>query len=247
MSNRLDALEQQVNFICRSCEAYDRLQREDEAIRIATHLRVIFNSTRNSVSLIEQCRLEGEAMLSTSSFLDGHQLGFGLIDLYLNRKTGETSCHPCLDIDTYPRLIPMQKWWDEEIVIKYGEKALTRRDIVRTMVDKDGGAHVDPGPLPPEYIDLKRFGGIRIMDANQQKQLFPRIEVKNGHFASVRQMAYELLHTRGLLRHLKGKLKLSDPRYGAEGPPPSEVFPQPVNPDDLIHMRLRIPGAPPRI
>jgi hypothetical protein len=58
-------LNEQLRFIQRSCEAFDQ-GAEDEAIRIATSLRIIFHNTKMSVSLVTHLGLGGKKILSSS-------------------------------------------------------------------------------------------------------------------------------------------------------------------------------------
>ena len=66
-----DKLKEQLQFIKRSCDAYDQ-GAENEALRIATSLRVIFHNTTQSVSLMAHLGFENKKMLSSSR---GHVIG----------------------------------------------------------------------------------------------------------------------------------------------------------------------------
>ena len=67
----IQKLGEQLRFMQRSCVMFDQGY-EDEAIRIATSLRVIFHHTVSSVSLVSHVGLNGTPMLSSSR---GHAPG----------------------------------------------------------------------------------------------------------------------------------------------------------------------------
>ena len=71
------------------------------------------------------------------------------------------------------------------------DQILTRRVIILTAANQDGGAHVD-STLTPVYEALAADGVAgtyvaRIADIEH------RGNVENAHFVSLRQMAYEVL------------------------------------------------------
>ena len=57
-------LRKQLRYLDTSCREYDAGNR-DEAIRIATSLRVIFHATRTSISLLKHLKGDGVSLLST--------------------------------------------------------------------------------------------------------------------------------------------------------------------------------------
>jgi hypothetical protein len=61
----IEKFEEQLRFIQRSCELFDR-GAEDEALRLATTLRIIFHDTINSTSLIRHLGFFKKRMLSSS-------------------------------------------------------------------------------------------------------------------------------------------------------------------------------------
>ena len=53
-------------------------------------------------------------------------------------------------------MMPFQEWWDEVVIRDSGDNLFSRSDLVLTMADQDGGAHVDPD-LNEAYANLSRF------------------------------------------------------------------------------------------
>jgi hypothetical protein len=91
-----------------------------------------------------------------------------------------------------------EQWWNERIWLE-GEFALSRKDIVLSAANQDGGAHVDANP-----------------NANTRKiKIGPSVTVKingqpvengfvNHHYPLVRQFAYEVLESKDLHRLAHG-------------------------------------------
>ncbi|MDY0395437.1 hypothetical protein RWE15_23840 [Virgibacillus halophilus] len=84
-----------------------------------------------------------------------------------------------------------KKWWAEDIVLVDNNKnKLTRKDLILSSSNKDGGAHVDP-QLDRAYAELNRkntMGWVQVTDGKQSP-------VSDPHLASIRQIGYEVLQT----------------------------------------------------
>ena len=90
-------LQRQLGFMENSARAYDAGHR-DEAIRLATSLRVLFHQTPKSTSLLWHLGAESIMMLSTS---DRNPVAPGVClnvtnNLIMNVDTGETRAAPWL-------------------------------------------------------------------------------------------------------------------------------------------------------
>lgn len=88
-----------------------------------------------------------------------------------------------------PRTVSFNEWW-EEVVIKDNEgSTFTRKDLVLTMANKDGGAHVDP-KLDEQYARLTRFHSQGWLVMTEGIRRAPNNSLVA---ASVRQITHELL------------------------------------------------------
>ena len=131
-------LEEQLQFIRRSSEAYDG-GAEEEALRIATALRVIFHQTGSSTSLITHLGFGNKKMLSSSR-------GHGDWKDYLSEEINLTSSVP---VRMRPILgdkfheLSIGDWWQHETVFVHNGTNHARRKIILSAANKDGGAHVD--------------------------------------------------------------------------------------------------------
>lgn len=189
----IDKLKEQLQFIERSCAAYDQ-GAENEALRIATSLRVIFHNTAMSVSLVAHLGFENKNMLSSSR-------GHGDWQDFLSHQLDLSSAQP---IKMLPLLgqqfheLSIEDWWKNETVFVHNGNSHSRRKIVLSAANKDGGAHVD-NELEEYYKFLcageYAFG---ITGDLQYKGTppFPQgitIYSNNAYLALIRQFAHETL------------------------------------------------------
>jgi hypothetical protein len=184
-------LKEQLQFIRRSCEAFDGGV-ESEAIRIATALRVIFHTSKTSTPLVALLGIDGERMLSSSR-------GWGNWQDYLKLEMNLNSPEPirCLPLLGSPlKELPIAVWWNKESVFTYHAQNYTRRKIILSAADKDGGAHVDE-KLEEYYESL--CGGVHALGitgnlTHSGKPPFPQGITqypKNSHLALIRQFGHE--------------------------------------------------------
>lgn len=153
----LEMLKEQYGFLKRSIEAVMQ-GNLDEALRIATTIRVLVHETRNSIPLLKQ--------------VDPNYLQLTILGVpppvppkpgdyppsyigVLVRVKSQTGLQPIVDFDGYPRiqLNTLEDWWNQVILIfsDAGQKiAFTRQQIILTLANKEGGAHVDT-TLPSAY------------------------------------------------------------------------------------------------
>src|SRR5665213_2469278 len=107
----IEKFEEQLRFLARSSILFDQ-GHEDEAIRLATSLRVIFNDTKSSISLLTHLGFKHENMLSSSR-------GHGDLKDYLAHVINLSSPQPVtmkpLLGDVFVQL-SMENWWNNEPV-----------------------------------------------------------------------------------------------------------------------------------
>lgn len=181
----------QIGFLERSAHLYDSGQ-EDESLRLATTMRVIFHQTPNSTSLLTHMKLIETKMLSSAR-------GHGDWKDYLGQKIDLTSRQP---ITMTPLLgqqfteVHLADWWDGEPIFVHTGTAYTRKMIILSLANKDGGAHVDE--KLDGYYEVLRAGeyalGITGNLTYSGPPPFPQgvtIYPNNAHFALARQFAHE--------------------------------------------------------
>lgn len=184
---------EQLRFIQRSCEAFDK-GLEDEAIRIATSLRIIFHHSPASTSLIAHLGFGRKKILSSSQ-------GHGDWKDYLAQQINLNSSQPVIMLpllgDKFTEL-SIEDWWRHEPVFIYNTQEYSRRSIVLSAANKDGGAHVDD--VLEKYYEYLCSGEHAIgitgnLEYNGEPP-FPQgitIYPNNAHLALIRQFAHETL------------------------------------------------------
>lgn len=148
-----DELKRQCRFLKTSCEMFDAGDL-DEAIRIAVIVRTLFHDTKSSTSLLSHLQSPDFEMLSEADELSGlSQLPtFAAFIGGTMASTRNGGCIPCLGRGFRQRMIPRSQWWMETVMI-LNQKPISRRSLVLTASNKDGGAHVDE-ELPEWYTQL---------------------------------------------------------------------------------------------
>jgi hypothetical protein len=198
-----EKLREQLRFIQRSCEAFDK-GAEEEALRIATSLRVIFHDTSTSVSLISHLDFGGKKMLSSAR-------GLGDWRDYLGHKLDLTSPKPVVMFPLFGdkfRALSLRDWWSNEPVFTHNSQRFSRRKIILSAANKDGGAHVD-AKLEKYYeilcageYAISIIGNLTYTGEPPFPQGVPQYP-KNAHLALIRQFAHETLVTNAHFTWLK--------------------------------------------
>jgi hypothetical protein len=194
-------LREQLRFLERSCADFDK-GHEDEALRIATSLRVIFHHTKASVSLISHLNFTKKNMLSSSR-------GHGDWQDYLSTVITVDSSEP---VKMKPLLgskfkkLSIDDWWDNETVFSHAGQKYSRRKIILSAANKDGGAHVDEEL--EKYYEVLCAGEYSFGFRGDDLKFDGRAPftqgithfAKNAHLALIRQFAHEVLTS---VRHFK--------------------------------------------
>jgi hypothetical protein len=189
-----EQLRRQLRFLELSSKAYDE-GFSDEAIRIATSVRVLIHETKRQTPLIRHMNASNIRLASVvrgASPTAVFYTGMGRIETsslgakYYARTSPEV-------IKCY---LPVNEWWTQVVYIQ-GSVKLSRRDIVLAAADKDGGAHVD-AKLTPEYEALMNEGGQSfwsITDPTTGK-FTPIID---AHLVYLREVGLEVLNSPELI------------------------------------------------
>jgi hypothetical protein len=138
----VEYLQRQLRWLERSAHFFDQGD-QDEAVRIAIILRTLFHSRGGTVSLIDQLGLGSTARVF--SFAGLHELDENttLAD-FLTQITFDGFA-PFVEKHPEDRHVPtlhVDTWWNRVVQVFHPHR-LSRRDLVLTAADRDGGAHVD--------------------------------------------------------------------------------------------------------
>jgi hypothetical protein len=148
-----------------SCENYDKGNLW-EADRIATSIyTLVHDGGKNSQSVLSQLGLRGPLRYISSGTkisLKNWVHQFPLLAVHV--ENDEPKYLPILDGAAKPsvlyglpssyRVMQFHEWWDDDLIIKVSEFTLTRRTLVFSLRNQDGGAHVDPVLRDADYIQL---------------------------------------------------------------------------------------------
>lgn len=151
-----EMLAQQLGFLKSSLQAYKE-GNDAEALRMATALRVLIHDTKKSHGLLKQV----DPNYLNLVILDRPDLSSGRKILVLygigvsRRGDGTGTARPDMTVDDPTlRLTPLEKWWNRLVLVftdSNGQHVeFTRGNLVLTLPNKEGGAHVDP-TIPVEY------------------------------------------------------------------------------------------------
>lgn len=189
----VDLLREQVQCLQSSVRAFDEGS-EWEAKRLAVSIRVLVHDTKRSHSLLQQLRLKSQLEFHEITTPDqpGNLMSYhGLVGVLFG--AGSASYYARLDDGPpYPtKRTPFENWWNRCVLRDAHGSQFSRKDLVLTMANKEGGAHVDP-ELNAEYARLSRDNslGWHFSDGSE-----PRDWSRDPVPHSVRQIAHELLKT----------------------------------------------------
>jgi hypothetical protein len=191
------ALKRQINFLASSCQGFDA-GFHDEAIRIAQCIRVLLHDTRNQTSVLTHLNAKGIAL--TSTCLDiAAEMRPGARALVFNGM-GRFATGP--DARYFPKLgngrfrydLPVDRWWMQTVFILDPDTWVSRRDIVLSAADKDGGSHVDAA-LTPTYLRLVESGDLGFFVDERGTQT----NISGHHYVALRQMGHEVLDSPALV------------------------------------------------
>jgi hypothetical protein len=118
---------------------------EGEAKRLAVTLRVLFHETRRSKSLLKMLGKINEQFLDTALPANPASLlsHGGLVSIAMGSP--KTRYVAMLDEVPLQKWVSFAEWWENRpVFVDSNRRELTRRQLVLTAANQDGGAHVDP-------------------------------------------------------------------------------------------------------
>ena len=188
----LSHLADNMQFLQLSAAAFDK-GLLGEAKRMAVAVRVLVHDTPKSKSLLGQLKYK-----TNMSFFDtAHDYKpdnlmnhHGLVGLKIDLENfTESSYNVPLTLDGRPnKFILFADWWNKVVIVDNKKNVFRRRDIILSLANQDGGAHVDP-ELNLAYAQLSRQNSIGwVLSSAQGQKPLGAVE-----FFSMRQLAHEVL------------------------------------------------------
>ena len=182
-------LKEQISFLEASANSFD-IGMEEEAKRLAATIRILVHDTSLSHSLLGQV---GKPLkfFDTSSDLDSNNiLAHGGLISILNEPQ---QVRYVAMLDNLPsntiKIIDFDSWWNKPVFVDGKGRKLTRKDLILTAANQDGGVHVDPS-LDETYANLSRNGLDMIVNHGRGARILDKPER-----AAIRQIAHEVLKT----------------------------------------------------
>lgn len=186
----IEQLRRHIGFLERSCASFDAGYTE-EALRIAVTLRVLFHDTKNSISLLTHLGLKSSALV-LSTFEPGYKENkedrtFSVTIPVLFNSLGERKAP--LSRARRHEFIMASEWWQE--VIAFTNQKVSRKDVILSAANQDGGAHVDATPDKKTASMIRGFWTIKkVVEGKVIEQ-----RVNNDHFPLLRQFGHEVLNS----------------------------------------------------
>lgn len=184
-------LKEQIEFLERSSKSYDD-GFKSEAKRLAVVLRVLLHDTGNSTSLLELLNKKDMLFYDTATDYNPNNLmpTLGLIMMKMGPDGGEYE--PPLDFGPPSRYIKgkvnFDEYWDKIVFVDNNKHILTRKQLVLTVANKDGGAHIDP-KLTTAYNEISRNNSLGFTYSINGEES----PLTGPELASIRQIAHEVL------------------------------------------------------
>ncbi|WP_205064486.1 hypothetical protein [Pantoea coffeiphila] len=109
-------LARQLSFLKRSCEAYDA-GATDEAIRMATVIRVLIHNTRASTSLLKHLNATKINLITSTQDPPNNAVFFQGIGMMQIGGNEESKYFAPFSLSVTSRPVPVSKWWDQIVFI----------------------------------------------------------------------------------------------------------------------------------
>lgn len=187
-----EKLEDHLGFLRLSAAEFDRGS-QSEALRMATSIRVLIHDTRNSTSLLAHLGMKDILFYDTATEFNPKNLfptheGLTIMKVTMN-ETGNQGLHVAALHLTPPsrgnKKSKFTDWWNKLVYIDKSGSRFTRADIVLSLANKDGGAHVD-GEVDKSYYDFSLPNPLGFSTGSNEFENSPLLP-------SVRQITYEIL------------------------------------------------------
>lgn len=180
----------QLEMLGGACERFDGGS-VYEAQNIARIIRLLVHKTRRSHPLLEHAGAMPSKWMDTAIPDDpsSPMSYFGLISIELGPAGSQFRAD--LDGRDPIRWIDFEVWWRIPVVSIRGGASHSREDIVLTVADQDGGAHVDPG-VDSEYFELSRRNALQLFSGTADEGLSP---MAHPHLVLIRQIGHEVLRS----------------------------------------------------
>ncbi len=159
LSELENRLQEQLNFLRKSIRDYNNGD-ISEFRRMALSLRILLHQTQSSHSLINQLGWGSMEMQSLATPIDDRVLTptWGLAAV----RMGPEGTRYIPRYNSMPETLSLMKiedWKNQEIIKDSDKQIFSRWDLIITIANQDGGAHVDPN-LDEKYHKLANLNSL---------------------------------------------------------------------------------------
>ena len=164
---------------------------EGEAKRLAAAIRVLVHDTSYSKSLLGQLEQKTISFYDTCIPRQNHTYitYSGLTAINLTPQGAKhTALLDNLPPDYPPRRVTFDEWWNRVIFVDQEGSETSRKDLILSVANKDGGTHVDP-VLDEKYANLSRRNALGWRFSNASGD----VPLEGPEKAAIRQIAHEVL------------------------------------------------------
>lgn len=190
-SDLFSNLDEQLSMLRGSCDHNDAGQTY-EAKRLATVVdTLVHDRSKRTVSLLTRLGIKSQIkFISKSTGWSDTSLTTQMPLVSLKRSAGGARYAPLLD--GFPQDVshrPFTTWWEEPVLRDKMRRLITRKNLVCSLRDQDGGSHID-GVLDNEaYVSVSRKNGASWF-FGKDGDAWP---IEPGpHLATMRQIAWEV-------------------------------------------------------
>lgn len=191
MDELMEHLTEQINLLALSAKSFDEGY-PSSAKMMAVNIRILLHDTSRSDSLLTQLGKKDILFYTTSMPYNPANLlpHLGLIVIKMGPGGGDYIA-PLEDLlpDRYSRgKVSFGDWWNEVVLDNKKGQDLSRKDLILSVCNKDGGAHIDLNlSRAYEAITREPFGWSQVSKGVERE--FPT----KPELVSVRQIGHEVL------------------------------------------------------
>ena len=187
-------LREQIAFMKQSANSYDA-GFESEGKRLAVVIRVLVHDTSQSTSLLTLLGKKNIFFYDSAADYDCRNLiSSNCLTMIKLSQGGAEYVAPLNNLSpsrSKDKKVSFDEWWGRIVYKDDANNLFTRKKLVLTVANKEGGAHIDP-ELDQAYASLSRFNslGWKAFKNGVEKD-FNNTPI----LPSIRQIAHEVLKT----------------------------------------------------
>ena len=174
---------------------YDDTMRLEKATAIATKLRVFLWDKNLNQSLLSQLNIKNSLLFPSECIkhvdIASNMLFFAQLVGFKITNEAKLYCVPIVPDLSNKLSSTFNVWWNEIVIDTKGQDSsmVTRGEIIKTLAEKEGGAHEDPY-YNDAYAKINFNNGFKVIDSNGNEKTL----LNNYYVESLIVIAYEFLN-----------------------------------------------------